>query len=487
MTVLFVIYFRKYKSCNDKEPYLISYGQRGMSQLPSIKKNSPKPWLHTLSDLRSNSLVASPSAGPSPSMLSQELVDFIKGMPKTALHMHLEGSLEAPMAFKFAQKYNMIPLSVPKAGGGTITVNTLKDLENVYNFEDLESFLNVYNTLATTLKNKEDFTELAFAYCQKAMSENIKHAEIFFDPQTHLSRGLSFADVVDGIQDGLEKGRVKGLNIQLICSFLRDHPVGNVTDLSPDYRSKNPDSTPTAWDTIKQCVQYNKTTLMAGGAPGARAPTYLIVGMGLDNDEVGFPPELFQPVYSYGMKNGLFAVAHGGEEGPPEYIWECIKNIKCIRVDHGVRSIEDPQLVSYLATPQTSPQILKFYGEPHQIPVTVCPLSNYKLAVFPDPTRTNIVEMLDMGIVATVNSDDPAYFGGYVTENYLMLLKNLDSTVAKGRPIDLADIKRLCLNGFNASVLPTSKKLAYINEVNNYFLTSPGLLYKTFVNQYSNK
>ena len=142
--------------------------------------------------------------------------------------------------------------------GGTLTVNTFEDLKNVYNFDDLESFLNVYNTLATTLRNKEDFTDLAFAYCQKAMSENIKHAEIFFDPQTHLSRGLSFADVVDGIQDGLEKGRVKGLNIQLICSFLRDHPVGNVTDPSPDYKSKNPGSTPTAWDTIKQCVQYNK-------------------------------------------------------------------------------------------------------------------------------------------------------------------------------------------------------------------------------------
>lgn len=460
VTILFIIYFKKYNDLKRREPYIINVPAPVSKSVPAPKSTQP---------------------------ISNELLEFIKGMPKTALHMHLEGSLEAPMAFSLAQKHNMIPLSVPKAGGGNTIVKTLEDLEKVYQFDDLESFLNVYNTLATTLKNKEDFTALAHAYCLKAMSENIKHAEIFFDPQTHTSRGISFADVVDGIQEGLEMGRVKGLNIQLICSFLRDHPVGNPTDNSPDYMSKNPNSKPTAWDIVKQCVQYNKTTLMAGGALGSRMPSFFIVGMGLDNDEVGFPPELFQQVYKYGMTNGLYAVAHGGEEGPPEYIWECINNIKCIRVDHGVRSIEDPQLVSYLSTPQTSQEILKFYGQPHQIPVTVCPLSNYKLDVFPDPTRTNIIEMLDMGIMATVNSDDPAYFGGYVTENYLMLLKYLNSQVAKGRPIDLADIKRLCINGFNASVLPIDKKLAYINEVNNYFLTSPGLLYKNYVNEYHNK
>lgn len=417
----------------------------------------------------------------------QKLIDFIKGMPKTALHMHIEGSLEAPMAFSLAKKYNMLPLKVPKASGGESVVNTLTELEKVYQFKDLESFLNIYNTLATTLKNKEDFTALAWAYCQKVMGENVKHAEIFFDPQTHLARGLSFADVADGIQEGLEKARRQGLSVQLICSFLRDHEVGKPTDQAPLFTSKNPNSHPTAWDVIKQCVEYNNTTLMPGGSPGSRPPSFFIVGMGLDNNEVGFPPKLFSEVYQYGMNNGLFSVAHGGEEGPPEYIWECIENLKCIRVDHGVRSTEDPQLVTFMSSPSTRPKILKFYGYPHQTPITVCPLSNYKLDVFPDPTRTNIVEMLDLGLMATVNSDDPAYFGGYVTENYLMLLKYLDPHIAKGRPIDLADIKRLCLNGFMASVLPMDKKLEYIDEVNNYFITTPGLLYKNFVAKYKNK
>jgi adenosine deaminase len=415
------------------------------------------------------------------------IINFIKGMPKTALHMHIEGSLEAPMAFSLAKKYNMLPLKVPKASGGVSIVNTLAELEKVYQFKDLESFLNIYNLLATTLKKKEDFTELAWAYCKRVMGENVQHAEIFFDPQTHLARGLSFTEVVDGIQEGLEKARRKGLSVQLICSFLRDHPVGQASDKTPPFTSKNPGSKPTAWDVIKQCVEYNKTTLMSGGSPGSRPPSYFIVGMGLDNNEVGFPPELFSGVYSYGMDNGLFAVAHGGEEGPPEYIWECIENLKCIRVDHGVRSIEDPQLVTFMATPSTRPELMKFYGQPHKTPITVCPLSNYKLDVFPDPTRTNIVEMLDLGLMATVNSDDPAYFGGYVTENYLMLLKNLNPHIAKGRPIDLADIKRLCLNGFMASVLPMDKKLKYLEGVNNYFLTSPGLLYKEFVSEYRNK
>ncbi len=405
-----------------------------------------------------------------------DIIDFIKGMPKTALHMHIEGSLEAPMAFNLAKKYNMLPLKVPMATGGYSVVNTLDDLEKVYQFKDLESFLNIYNTLATTLKKKEDFTALAWAYCQRIMSENVQHAEIFFDPQTHLARGLSFADVVDGLQEGLEKARRKGLSVQLICSFLRDHPVGKATDRTPLFTSQNPNSNPTAWDTIKQCVEYNNTTLMAGGSPGSRPPSYFIVGMGLDNNEVGFPPKLFADVYQYGMENGLFSVAHGGEEGPPEYIWECINKLKCIRIDHGVRAIEDPQLITFMSTPNTRPELIKFYGHPHKTPVTVCPLSNYKLDVFPDPSMTNIVEMVDLVLMATVGSDTPAYFGGYVTENYLLLIKYLDPKTAKGRPINLSDIRRLCINGFLASVLPIDKKLQYIESVNNYFITNPGLL-----------
>lgn len=414
---------------------------------------------------------------------TSNLTSFIQGMPKTALHMHLEGSLEAPMAYKFAKKYNMLPLKVPKAGGGIITVNTLDELEKVYQFNDLESFLNVYNTLATTLKQKEDFTDLAWAYCQKALSENIRHAEIFFDPQTHTSRGLSFADVADGIQAGLEQGRKKGLSIQLFCSLLRDHKVGDESDRG-DMNAKRPNSDPTAWTTVKQAVEYNKTTEMAGGTPGARPASYFIPSLALDNDEVGFPPKLFTGVYRYGRENGMMGVAHAGEEGPPDYIWEAIDNLHVFRIDHAVRSIEDPELVSYMATPQNNEQMQMAFGGPHPLPATVCPLSNYKLKVFADPTKTDIIQMLDLGIMATVNSDDPAYFGGYITENYMFLLKYLNPKVAKGRPINLADIRRLCLNGFNASLLSQSKKLSYIKEVNNYFLTTPGLLFNDFRDKY---
>ena len=423
---------------------------------------------------------------PVPSLkLTPEMISFISGMPKTALHMHLEGSLEPEMAFANAQKYNMLPLKVPKSGGGTSSVKTLDDLKKVYNFNDLESFLNVYNLLATTLKKKEDFTALAYAYCKKARSENIQHAEIFFDPQTHTARGLSFADVVDGIQDGLQRGRNEGMSIQLICSFLRDHKVGSASDTGEINKAVGKD--PTAWTTVKQAVAYNATTQKPGGSPDGRKPNYFIVGMGLDNNEVGFPPDLFVDVYAYGRKNGMFAVAHGGEEGPPSYIWNCIDKLKCIRIDHAVRVVEDPGLISYMSTPQTTPEIIQFFQVPHLLPATVCPLSNYKLDVFPDPTRTNIVEMLDLGLMATVNSDDPAYFGGYVTENYIFLLKSLNSKSAKGRPVDLADIRRMVINGFLASVLPMEEKLAYISSVNNYFLKNPGNLYKSFSTKYKNK
>jgi len=411
---------------------------------------------------------------------TSNLTAFIENMPKTALHMHLEGSLEPEMAFAFAQKANMIPLSVPKSGGGNTIVNTLAELKEVYNFQDLLSFLNVYNTLATTIKTKQDFTSLALAYCKKALSENIRHAEIFFDPQSHTSRGISFADVADGIQEGLEQGRKMGLSIQLICCILRDHTVGTSSDPG-DINKPLVTTDPTAWTTIKQCVNYNKTTTISKGSPGARKPEFLISMIGLDNNEVGYPPSLFQGVYEYARNNGMFCTAHAGEEGPPEYIWEALNLLKCIRIDHGVRTIEDPQLVSYMSTPQTQPHILKAYGKPNVIPITVCPRSNYKLKVFPDPTQINIIKILDLGIAATVNSDDPAYFGGYVTENYLFLIENLNCNVAKSRPIDLADIRRLCINGFEASLLPTAQKIAYIKEVNDYFLTVPGDLYKQFM------
>jgi len=427
--------------------------------------------------------------------LSDEIISFIKGMPKTALHMHIEGSLEADLAWKLAINKNppygpKHPLQIPAPSGakapniknGKYQVTNLKQLKEVYNFNDLESFLNVYNTLATLLETESDFTQLAKAYGKKCLDENIRHAEIFFDPQTHLSRGIPFKTVVTGIQKGLQLARSQGLNIQLIVSILRDHKVGTQTDggdiLSSSYTNDAGKDPATAWVVAHCTTSFNKLTQLSGGDPLGLPAQWKIVGVGLDNNEVGYPPGLFAGPYKYLRDQGLFCVAHAGEEGPPSYIWDAIKNLKVIRVDHGVRSVEDPNLIAYMQQKRDNSQIITTWGSPHDIPVTVCPLSNYKLKVFSDPTTTNIIDMLDLGMTATVNSDDPAYFGGYVSENYLFLLKALDPSVAKDRSIDLADIFRLAKNGFNASVINDTLRQQFLSELINYFLITPGTLYR---------
>jgi adenosine deaminase len=418
--------------------------------------------------------------------LKPELAAFVNAMPKTALHMHIEGALEAHLAWQFASEQHFgpkpkKPLIIPKPDGGSYEVRSLAELEEVYNFNDLESFLNVYNKLATLLKTKKDFQRLGESYAEKCLAENIKHAEIFFDPQTHISRGIPFQTVVDGLQTGLQKGREKGLSIVMIASILRDHPVGSPDDegdiTSSDYNPKNS----TAWAAAHCITAYNKLTMLPGGAPDRRASQWRLVGVGLDNNEVGFPPDLFVDVYAYLRDNGLYAVAHAGEEGPPAFIRQAITDLKVVRVDHGVRAIEDPNLLSLMGKPNSSDHILKFYHQPHPIPVTVCPLSNYKLKVFHDPTLTNIVDLLDLGIMATVNSDDPAYFGGYVTANYIFLLQYLNPKVAKAEPINLSHIFKLAKNGFEASILPLERKNQFLAELQYYFLTTPGTLYKEIV------
>ena len=427
--------------------------------------------------------------------LDPEIIQFIQGMPKTALHMHIEGSFESELAWSLASKEGygtkkplIIPAppgaSAPNIKNGKYQVTSLAELKKVYNFNDLESFLNVYNTLATLLLKESDFTALAQAYGEKCLSENIRHAEIFFDPQTHLSRGIPFQTVVTGIQKWLQKARDKGMNIQLIMSILRDHKVGTSSDLgditSTTYTDDSGNNPVTAWSVANCTVAWNKLTSLPGGSPTGQPSQWKIVGVGLDNDEIGFPPGLFTGPYEFLRNQGLFCVAHAGEEGPPAYIWESINKLKVVRVDHGVRSIEDPNLMAFMQSKRSTPQALAAWGEPHDIPVTVCPLSNYKLKVFSDPTKTNIIDMLDLGVTATVNSDDPAYFGGYVTENYLFLLRALDPSIAKERSIDLADIFRLAKNGFNSSVINPDMREQFLNELITYFLTSPGNLYKNF-------
>lgn len=395
--------------------------------------------------------------------VSPEMRAFVEGMPKTALHMHLEGSFEPELAFAIAERNGIKP------GSEEFPWKSVEELEDAYHFSDLESFLDVYNQVAKVLETEQDFHDLAAAYCSKAVSQNVRHAEVFFDPQTHTSRGIAFETVADGINRAFREARSDRFSVRLIASFLRDHPVGTKKDPARVDRGFPGVKAATGWATAKQVVAYNRKQ--------AKGSVDRILGVGLDNNEVGYPPDLFAEIYAYARENGLLTTAHAGEEGPPSYVWQAIEDAHCARLDHCVRSIEDPKLVAFLATPQATPAVLAAYGEPHRIPATVCPRSNYELKVFPDPTTTNIVVMLDLGIQATVNSDDPAYFDGYATENYLFLLESLAPGVASSRPIDIADVYRLCVNGFEASWLSPEEKSGLLKEVNEYFTVSPGTLY----------
>jgi len=391
-----------------------------------------------------------------------DLRRFIVGMPKFEYHCHLEGTLEATMAFKFAERQGMLPLSIPKSGGGTYggtyTIHTLSELEKVYEFEDLLSFLNIYNTLATTLRTSDELAELATAWGNKAIEQNVRHAEVFCDPQTHLVRGLSFKETIDGIQRGFDVCRERGLSVGLICCILRDHAVGQPsTEVDINNKSLNLD-TSSGWNMVEQAVEYNK-----------QCPEgWKIWGIGMDNAEVGFPPSLFTDVYSFARQHGLKCTAHAGEEGPPDYMWQALNLLNVSRIDHGVRCTEDPALVKHLAEAQTAPHIVHDYGCSHHIPLTVCPRSNWKLCVFKDPRTSTLLKMLDLGIQACVNSDDPAYFGGYMHENFMFLLDTLSEDVPSGRCLKFEDLVVLMRNGIDAGWISQDKKDAYHREANAY-------------------
>lgn len=391
---------------------------------------------------------------------------LIKNMPKTALHVHIEGTLQPGLAWSLAKKRGYTskkPLLIPNNNGGYYHIHSLQQLKNVYQFSDLHSFLIVYNKLAKLLKTKQDFFQLAKAYGRICLENHIVHAEIFFDPQTHLANGLSFKEVVDGLQSGLDTARQKGLNVQLIMSILRDHPVGTIKDSGNIYRTNF--HNPSAWTVSKATVNYNDIT----------KPEWHIVGVGLDNNEVGYPPSLFLKNYRYLEKHGLFGVAHAGEEGSPSYIWQAIKLLHVVRIEHGIKASYDPKLLSYLAQNKNYQALLNYYGHPHKIPLTVCPLSNYKLQIFSDPSQTNIIYLLNQGIMVTVNSDDPAYFGGFSTANYIFLLQYLNSRTAKSTPLKSShEIYLLARNGILASILPKQLKVDYLLQLDNYFKKNKG-------------
>ncbi len=296
--------------------------------------------------------------------------DWITALPKAELHMHLEGSLEPELLFALAER-NQIALPW----------SDVDSLRSAYAFNNLQEFLDLYYQGANVLRTEQDFYDLTWAYLLKCKEQGVIHTEPFFDPQTHTDRGIPFEVVLRGIKQALVDGEKQlGVSHGLILSFLRHLPEE------------------AAFQTLEQAMPHLDN----------------FVGVGLDSSEQGFPPRLFERVFAKARSEGLHAVAHAGEEGPPEYIWEALDLLKIKRIDHGVRAIEDERLMQRIID--------------EQIPLTVCPLSNTKLCVFDHMSQHNILQMLERGVKVTVNSDDPAYFGGYVGENFAALERDLGMT-----------------------------------------------------------
>lgn len=303
------------------------------------------------------------------------MYDWLNALPKAELHLHLEGSLEPELLFRLAER-NKIALPW----------NDVDALRSAYNFGNLQEFLDLYYAGADVLRTEQDFYDLTWAYLQKCEEQNVVHTEPFYDPQTHTDRGIPFEVAMRGISGALADGReLLGISSGLILSFLRHLPEE------------------AAFKTLEQAMPFRDA----------------FFAVGLDSSEMGHPPSKFERVFAKARAEGFLAVAHAGEEGPPEYIWEALDLLKVSRIDHGVRAAEDPKLIQRLID--------------EQIPLTVCPLSNTKLCVFDDMSEHNILQMLEQGVKVTVNSDDPAYFGGYVTENFMALHESLGMTEDQAR------------------------------------------------------
>ncbi len=325
--------------------------------------------------------------------------NLIKKLPKAELHIHIEGSLEPELMFKIAKR-NKIKLPY----------SSIKHLKTAYNFNNLQSFLDIYYKGTNVLITEKDFYNMTFAYLKKAHADNIKHAEIFFDPQSHTSRKIPFKTVINGISKACEDGKKKfGISYHLIMCFLR-HLSANE-----------------AMKTLEESLPFKNK----------------IIAVGLDSSEVGNPPKKFKAVFKKAINYGYLTVAHAGEEGHPDYIWEALDELKVKRIDHGVRCLEDPKLIKELVK--------------RKIPLTVCPFSNVKLKVFKDLKKHNIKQLLDNNLIATINSDDPAYFGGYINDNYIGIQKALG--------LNKKDIIMLAKNSFKASFLSEKEKRRNLEEI----------------------
>ena len=327
---------------------------------------------------------------------------FIHGIPKAELHIHIEGSLEPELMFELAAK-----------NGIRLPFESVADIRRAYDFTDLQSFLDIYYQGAQVLITEDDFYQMTWAYLQKAAEQNVRHTEIFFDPQTHTARGIKFETALQGIHKALlDAGQQLGLSSNLIMCILRH--------LSAVEGMK----------TLEQALPFKDC----------------IAAVGLDSTELGHPPEKFKNVFDLARQNGFKTVAHAGEEGPPEYIWQALKSLKAERIDHGVRCVEDVGLVEYLVK--------------EQVPLTVCPLSNIKLRIFDNMRQHNFKKMMNLGLCVTVNSDDPAYFGGYIEDNFRAL------HAVHG--LDFQDIYKITRNAFKASFLTPQEKQKYLDELDEF-------------------
>jgi adenosine deaminase len=326
---------------------------------------------------------------------------LINQLPKAELHLHIEGTLEPELMFQIAKRNN---IELPYC--------SVEEIRSAYNFSNLQTFLDIYYKGAEVLQTEQDFYDLTWAYLQRAAEDNIRHTEIFFDPQTHTQRGIAYETIVTGIHRALQDASQLNITSRLIPCFLRH--------LSAEDADK----------TFDQVLPF----------------IHMIDGVGLDSSELNNPPEDFEAVFARAREAGLKCVAHAGEEGPPEYIWGALKSLQVSRIDHGVRALEDTLLVEYL--------------KENQIPLTVCPLSNLKLKIFDTIADNNLLELISAGLFVTVNSDDPAYFGGYLNENYHALDRALN--------LSAEQIIQLVKNSFEASFINDSLCQKYLAEISEH-------------------
>lgn len=338
--------------------------------------------------------------------MNPTFADKIAHAPKAELHIHIEGSLEPELIFALAQR-----------NGVQLAYDSIDALRAAYAFTDLQSFLDIYYAGASVLLHEQDFYDMTAAYVERALADHVTHTEIFFDPQTHTERGVPIETVVAGIERALADAEKRGLTSKLILCFLR------------------------------HLSEEDALATYASALPLFDRYAHRLIGVGLDSSERGHPPSKFERVFAKARERGLKLVAHAGEEGPPSYVYEALDLLKVDRVDHGVRSIEDAALVARLADAR--------------IALTVCPLSNLKLCVFDDMTKHTLKDLLDQGVAVMINSDDPAYFGGYVNANYFAIVDALK--------LDDHEVYTLLRNSLEASFVTDAQRADMIARLDAYW------------------